>query len=415
MTEFENSLAFAQKADKNDPLREYRKQFYIPDKNGKGSIYFCGNSLGLQPKVARFYIEQELLDWKTMGVEGHFEARNPWFSYHKIFADECQLVGAKPDEVVVMNALSVNLHLLLASFYQPKGKRRKIIMEAGAFPSDQYVVESHLNVRGGSFEEDVIEVKPRKGEHTLRTEDIVKAINDAGKELALVMFSGVQYYTGQFFDMEAITKAGHDVGAMVGFDLAHAAGNVPMKLHDWGVDFAAWCTYKYLNSGPGGVSAIYVHEKHGKNADIPRFAGWWGNDEKTRFKMKPGFKPQKGAAGWQLSNAPVLTMAAHKAALDIFTEVGMEALREKSLQLTGYLEWLLKDNKNITIITPKDPAQRGCQLSLLTGKDGKKLFDKISEAGVIADWREPNVIRVAPTPLYNTFTDVFQFAELLNG
>lgn len=415
MTEFENSLAFAQKADKNDPLREYRKQFYIPDKNGSTSIYLCGNSLGLQPKVARFYIEQELIDWKTLGVEGHFNARNPWFSYHKIFSDAGKLVGAKPEEVVVMNALSVNLHLMLASFYQPKGKRRKIIMEAGAFPSDQYVVETHLQLRGGSYADDVIEVKPRKGEHTLRTEDIVKTITDTGKELALVLFSGVQYYTGQFFNMEAITKAGHYVGALVGFDLAHAAGNVPMKLHDWGVDFAAWCSYKYLNSGPGGVSAVFVHEKHGKDTSIQRLGGWWGNDEKTRFKMKPGFQAQKGAAGWQISNAPVLTMAVHKAALDIFVEADIDELRNKSLQLTGYLEFLLKDNKDIKIITPSDPEQRGCQLSLLTGKNGKALFEKISEAGVIADWREPNVIRVAPVPLYNTFTDVYQFAELINA
>lgn len=415
MADYENSAAYAAKRDKADPLREYRKQFYIPEHGGKASIYLCGNSLGLQPKVTKFYIEEELLDWKNLGVEGHFKAKNPWAKYHHFFKDEALLVGAKPDEVVVMNGLSVNLHLMMASFYRPEGKRTKILMEAGAFPSDQYAVETHLQLRGGKYPDDVIEVASREGEHTLRTDDIVKAIADAGDELALVLMSGVQYYTGQLFDMKTITKAGHDAGAFVGFDLAHAVGNVPMELHEWGVDFAAWCTYKYLNSGPGGVSAVFVHEKHGNDPNTPRLAGWWGHNEDERFQMKKGYKPMKGAAGWQMSNAPVLSMAAHKAALDMFTEVGMDALREKSLELTGYLEFLLKDNDKFEIITPRDPEQRGCQLSILTGKDGKKLFDKLTDAGVIADWREPNVIRVAPVPLHNTFTDVFRFAEIVNA
>ncbi len=415
MISFKNSLAFAQQMDKEDELREYRKRFFIPDKNGQTAVYFTGNSLGLQPKVVKFYIEEELLDWKNLGVEGHFNAKNPWFDYHKFFEAEAKLVGAKPAEVVMMNALSTNLHLMLVSFYQPKGKRKKILMEAGAFPSDLYVVESHLQLRGGSFDEDVILLQPRKGEHTLRTEDIEKTIADNASELALVMMSGVQYYTGQLFNMEAITAAGHKAGALVGFDLAHAVGNVPLQLSKWGVDFACWCTYKYLNSGPGGVGGVYVNEKHGKNAALPRLAGWWGYEEKTRFQMKPGFKPQPGAAGWQLSNAPVFSMAMHKASLDIFEEVGMEALRAKSEQLTGFLDFLIRGNKNFTIITPEDPAQRGCQLSILTGRDGKKLFEKLGQNGIIADWREPNVIRVAPVPLYNTFIDVYHFATVLNG
>lgn len=415
MTDYANNLSYAQKMDKEDELREYRKRFYIPDKNGQGAIYFCGNSLGLQPKVTKFYIEEELLDWKNLGVEGHHQSKNPWFEYHKIFTDEALLVGAKPEEVVMMNALSVNLHLMLASFYQPKGKRKKIVMEAGAFPSDLYVAESHLQMRGGTYPDDVILLEPRKGEHTLRTEDIVQTIKDNAEEIALVFMSGVQYYTGQFFDIESITEAAHEAGALAGFDLAHAVGNVPLKLHEWEVDFACWCTYKYLNSGPGGVGGVFVHEKHGRNTKLPRLAGWWGYDEATRFDMKPGFKAQEGAAGWQLSNAPIISMAVHKSSLDIFTEVGMPALREKSVQLTGYLEFLLKNNKNFEIITPQDPEQRGCQLSILTGKDGKKLFEKLKEGGVIADWREPNVIRVAPVPLYNTFTDVFNFAAILNG
>lgn len=413
--EYLYSLNFAEKLDKEDPLREYRKQFYIPTHDGHPVSYFCGNSLGLQPKVTKFYIEEELLDWKNLGVEGHMQGKKPWFSYHHFFEAEAKLVGAKIDEVVMMNALSVNLQLLLTSFYQPKGKRRKVIMEGGAFPSDQYAIETQMQLKGADYSKDVIELKPKRGAHTLETKDIIAEIEKAGNELALILIGGVQYYTGQLFDMEAITAAGHKAGAMVGFDLAHAVGNVPLKLHDWGVDFAVWCTYKYLNSGPGGVGGAYVHEKYGNDPKIPRLGGWWGTEEKTRFQMKKGFKPQKGVAGWQLSNAPVISMSAHKAALDIFEEVGMEALREKSLKLTGFLEFLLKDNKNITIITPGDQAQRGCQLSFLTGKDGKKIFEKLKANNIVADWREPNVIRVAPVPLYNTFCDVFRLAEILNA
>jgi kynureninase len=325
-------------------------------------------------------------------------------------------VGALPSEVVVMNTLSVNLHLMLVSFYQPKEMRYKIMIESGAFPSDQYAVESQLKFHGIDPEEGLIELHPREGEFTLRTEDILKTIHDDADEIALVMLGGVNYYTGQLFDIPAITKAAHDAGALAGFDLAHAAGNVPLQLHDWNVDFAVWCSYKYLNSGPGGPGGVFVHEKHGNNADLPRFAGWWGYDEKTRFQMKPGFIPQQGAAGWQLSNAQIFTMAAHKASLDIFAQTSMLQLRNKSEQLTGFLEFLLKEkiekqNLELKIITPSNSAERGCQLSLLTGANGKKLFEKLSAAGIVADWREPNVIRVAPVPLYNTFDDVWRLAD----
>jgi kynureninase len=412
--DYRNDVKYAQQLDKEDPLKEFRRMFFIPEKNGKPGIYFCGNSLGLQPKGTKFYIEQELRDWREMGVEGHVSAKNPWLYYHKLFETEANLVGALPAEVVVMNTLTVNLHLLLVSFFRPKGKRTKILMEAGAFPSDQYAVETQLNFHGLNYEENVIEVAPRKGEYTVRHEDILAAIDENKKELALVLIGAVNYYTGQLFDVAAITKAGQKAGAIVGFDLAHAVGNVPLKLHEWGVDFAAWCNYKYLNSGPGAVGGAYVHERHGNDPSLPRFGGWWGYDEATRFQMKKGFKPQAGAAGWQISNAQVISMAVHKAALDIYDEAGLDNLREKSIQLTGYLEFLLKDNKKITIITPSDPAQRGCQVSLLVKKDGKVLFEKLGQEGIIADWREPNVIRVAPVPLYNTYSDVLRLAEVLN-
>ena len=404
-----------QQLDKEDVMREYRRMFFIPEKSGKTAIYLCGNSLGLQPKTTKFYIEEELRDWRDLGVEAHHTGKNAWVNYHHYFDAEAKLVGAKPSEVVLMNALSVNLHLLMVSFYQPKGKRNKILMEAGAFPSDQYAVETHLRVHGLDYNDTVIEVAPRKGEHTIRHEDFLKAIEDNRKELALVLIGGVNYLTGQLFDMAGITKAAQKAGAIVGFDLAHAVGNVPLNLHEWGVDFAAWCTYKYLNSGPGGVGGIFVHERHANNPDLQRFGGWWGTNEKDRFLMKKGFKPQPGAAGWQISNAPVFPMAIHKASLDIFDEVGMETLRAKSLLLTGYLEFLIKDNPNITIITPSDPAQRGCQLSLVAKKNGKQIFEKLGEEGVIADWREPNVIRVAPVPLYNNYSDILRFSEILNA
>lgn len=416
---YENNLSFAQQLDAADPLKAYRDRFYIPQVNGKDSYYFTGNSLGLQPRSVRDFVEVELKGWETLGVEGHFEGHsNPWAYYHK-FSKEAlgRLVGARPLEVVSMNNLTVNLHLLMVSFFRPTGKRTKIICEAGAFPSDQYMFESQLKFHGLNPNEALIELAPRSGEQTLRTEDIITAIEDCGDELALVLMGGVQYYTGQLFDMKTITAAGHKVGALVGFDLAHAFGNVPLQLHDWDVDFATWCSYKYLNSGPGNVSGIFVHERFAEDSSLNRFAGWWGYTEDKRFLMQKGFEPMPGADGWQLSNVNVISTAAHLASLEIFDEVGMEALRAKSLKLTGFMEFLIKeisgDEDTFEIITPSNPEERGCQLSIFCHKNGRSLFDTLTKEGVIADWREPNVIRVAPVPLYNTFEDVYHFARLL--
>ncbi len=420
---YQNDLAFARRMDAADPLRDFRDRFHMPELNGKPAVYFTGNSLGLQPKTARAMVEQELLDWQMHGVEGHFMAERPWYSYHHHFSGPlARLVGAKEDEVVAMNALTVNLHLMMLSFYRPTASRFKIIIEGAAFPSDKYAVATQAQHHGFDPKEAIIQLHPRAGEHTLRTEDILQAIADAGDSLALVMLGAVNYYTGQFFDIAKITEAGHAVGAMVGYDCAHATGNVDLRLHERGVDFAVWCSYKYMNSGPGGVSGVFVHEKHGNDLSTPRLAGWWGNDEKTRFEMAETFIPQPGAAGWQMSNAPVFNMVIHKAALDIFDEAGFDRLRNKSEQLTGYLEFLLNqiieedtsDTPPITIITPKDPAQRGCQLSLLTREEGgRAIFDHLTQCGVIADWRKPNVIRIAPVPLYNSFEDVYLFASYL--
>jgi kynureninase len=415
---YENSLEYARRQDAADPLASYRDHFYFPQHQGSNTFYFCGNSLGLQPQGMKEALLRELDHWKTYGVEGHFKGDHPWMYYHKFLSKQsAAIVGAKEEEVVVMNTLTTNLHLMMVSFYRPTPARFKIIMEAGAFPSDQYAVETQVQFHGFDPADAIIEVAPREGEETLRTEDILQVIEENGPQTALVMFGGVNYYTGQFFDLKAITEKGHAVGAQVGFDLAHAAGNLPMQLHDWNVDFAVWCSYKYLNSGPGGPSGAFVHERHANNADLPRFAGWWGHDEKERFLMKKGFIPMKGAAGWQLSNAQIFSFAAHKVSLDLFEKVGMKALRKKSLQLTGYLEFLIgelnREGRHFNIITPSNPQERGCQLSILTGSDGKALFDYLTEAGVIADWREPNVIRLAPVPLYNNFEDVWQFAELL--
>jgi len=418
MMNYQPTLAFARQLDRNDPLRSCRRQFYFPKHKGKHVLYFCGNSLGLQPKSVGQALKKELKHWREYAVEGHFRGDMPWMRYHKFLQKQsAAIVGALPEEVVVMNTLTTNLHLLMVSFYRPTPERFKIIMEAGAFPSDQYAMETQVRWHGFDPAHAIVEVAPRPGEQTLRTEDIAATIEQHGAQTAVIMFGGVNYYTGQFFDLRAITAAGHAAGAYVGFDLAHAAGNVPLQLHDWGADFACWCSYKYLNAGPGGPSGIFVHERHGTNPSLPRFGGWWGHDEQSRFLMKKGFKPMSGAAGWQLSNAQVLSCAAHKAGLDMFDEVGMETLREKSLKLTGYLEFLLKDlNKNghrFNIITPPLPAERGCQLSILTDKSGKALFDYLTENGVVADWREPNVIRVAPAPMYNSFEDVWLLAELL--
>lgn len=416
-----SSIEYAKEQDQKDPLRAYREQFHIPVINGIETVYFTGNSLGLQPKSVKNYLEEELDAWKNWGVEGHFEAKRPWFLYHEFLTNKiARVVGAKPLEVVVTHSLTTNLHLLMVSFYQPKGERYKIICEKKAFPSDQYALESQARFHDYDPSDAIIEIGPRPGEHLIHEEDVINAIKEAGDSLALVMIGGVNYYSGQLFDMKSITEAGHAVGAYVGFDLAHAAGNVKLELNAWGVDFAAWCSYKYLNSSPGGVSGMFVHERHAHNKDLPRFAGWWGHDKDTRFLMEPGFNPMPGAEGWQLSNAPVLGMAAHLASLDIFDEVGMDALIAKRIQLTNYLEYIIEDiserNKDVCqfeIITPKDESRRGGQLSILSHGMGKALFDAITKEGVIADWREPNVIRIAPVPLYNSFEDVYRFGAIL--
>ena len=418
---FDNTLDFAKALDQQDELSGFRNEFHFPVINGKEVIYFTGNSLGLQPKKAKDIINQELEDWANWGVEGHFHAKNPWYAYHEIFAeDEAMIVGAQPEEVVLMNGLTVNLHLMMVSFFRPQGKRTKILCEAKAFPSDQYAIESQLRFHGLDPSEHLIEIAPRDGEHLIQHEDILKAINDYGDEIALIMIGGVNYYSGQVFRMREITEAGHAVGATVGFDLAHGAGNVDLHLHDWGVDFACWCTYKYLNSGPGSVSGIFVHERHANSPELPRFAGWWGYDKSSRFQMEAGFKPIPGAEGWQLSNAPVFNMAAHRASLDLFKAAGFANLRAKSRQLTDFLEFVIKDISNTNdkaefeIITPSSHDERGCQLSILAHGQGKALFDKLTEAGVIVDWREPNVIRMAPVPLYNSYEDIYRFGQLLN-
>jgi len=421
MAQFVNSLAAAQALDAADPLRTYRDQFHIPTFHEKPVRYFTGNSLGLQPKAVRAAIEQELDDWAKWGVEGHFHGKNPWYAYHEFLTDKAaRIVGANPKEVVITHSLTTNLHLLMVSFYRPENKRTKILCEAKAFPSDLYALESQVRFHGLDPDVDLVALAPREGEHLLREEDIYAKIEELGDTLALVMFGGVNYYTGQLLDMKEITKAGHAVGATVGFDLAHAAGNIPVKLHDWDVDFAAWCSYKYLNSGPGGVSGIFVNERFANRPDLPRFAGWWGYDKSTRFQMEPGFKPMEGAEGWQLSNAPVLGMAAHLASIKLFDEVGMDNLKAKSDQLTAYLEFILDelsanygDQCRFEIITPREQHRRGAQLSILVHGKGKALFDALSDEGIVADWREPNVIRVAPVALYNSFEDVYYLGHFL--
>jgi kynureninase len=417
MQNFESTESFAQKLDDQDSLKHFREKFYIPkQESGEDVLYFTGNSLGLQPKTAGSYIEQELKDWETLGVEGHFAAKNPWMPYHEFVTGQlAKIVGAKPIEVVAMNSLTVNLHLLMVSFYRPTAARNKIVIEAGAFPSDQYVVQSQIKFHGFAPENSLIELQPRDGETILHAEDIEKTILENGDSIALIMLGGVNYYTGQKFDFQRITRIGHSVGAVVGFDLAHAAGNIELKLHDWNADFAAWCSYKYLNSGPGGIAGVFVHERHAENFDLPRFAGWWGHDKKTRFLMGDEFTPIKGAEGWQLSNPPIFQLAALRASLDVFEEAGMQNLTEKSRKLTDYLEFLLSEihDERISVITPANPQERGCQLSIRVKDADKNLFQQLMRKGVIADWREPDVIRVAPVPLYNTFTDVFRFAEIL--
>ena len=456
LNEFDDPASYLE-FDSADRLAKFRKRFHFPQTDHGDAVYFTGNSLGLMPKTVREYVEQELADWERLAVEGHVHAKNPWVSYHEFLTERmAAIIGAKPTETVVMNALTVNLHLLLVSFYPPTASRYKIVIEKGAFPSDQYAVTSQLEFHGRGAEppavagglrrpngksddnedqptfrarsltnnlqppadaggSDLVELTPRDGESTLRTADILETIERDGDSIALILLGGVNYYTGQAFDMQAITEAGHKVGAVVGFDLAHAAGNIELKMHDWDVDFAAWCSYKYLNGGPGAVGGAFVHERHARNFDLPRFAGWWGHDKETRFLMDSEFVPIAGAEGWQLSNQPILLLASLRASLDIFAEAGMPNLIEKSHRLTGYLEFLLGEihDERISVITPQNPHERGCQLSIRVADSDKSLFKVISDKGVIADWREPDVIRVAPVPLYNSYTDVYKFARIL--
>lgn len=417
-TTFQYSEAFAKEMDQMDSLAHFRERFHFPKINGQEAIYFCGNSLGLQPKSVKDYIDRELSNWANLGVDGHFHGEDAWYHVRKKSKPAlAEIVGSEEHEVVAMNNLSVNLHLLMVSFYQPTSGRYRIIVEAGAFPSDQYMLETQIKFHGLDPSDVLIELNPKPGELTLRTEDIVEEILKQGNSLAMVNMAGLQYYTGQLFDMKAITEAAHSVGALAGFDLAHAAGNVPLSLHDWEVDFATWCSYKYMNSGPGNISGIFVHERFAELPDLPRFAGWWGHDEGERFKMEKGFVPMYGADGWQLANSNVLALAAHQASLDIFQEAGMANLRAKSEKLTAYLEFLIHqisgESGVLEIITPKNPLERGCQLSLHIHRGGKAVFDEWYNQGVVGDWRNPNVIRLAPTPLYNSFLDVFRFAQIL--
>ncbi len=414
---FQNSEEFAKNLDQQDELAGYRSKFLFPQHAGQEVLYFTGNSLGLQPKGVKEALIQECDDWEKFGVEGHFLAKNPWFKYHELFTEgAAKLVGGKSNEVVMMNQLTVNLNLLLITFYQPKGKRNKILFETKPFPSDQYAFASQAKLQGLNPEDVLIEMQPREGELTLRTEDILSKINELGDELALVCFGAVNYFTGQYFELEKITKAAHDIGAYCGFDLAHCAGNLPLQLHDWNVDFACWCTYKYLNSGPGSVGGVFIHEKHTTNRELLRLAGWWGHNKATRFLMGGEFDPTNTAESWSMSNAPVFNMVAHKVSLEMFSEVGMEKVRMKSIQLTAFLEFILKEvekesGQSLKIITPSDPNQRGCQLSVIVEGRNRSLVNELAENGIVVDWREPNVIRLAPVPMYNSFLDVYRFGK----
>jgi kynureninase len=414
---YQATLDYAQQLDKEDQLAHLRSQFHIPkDSAGNDWLYFTGNSLGLQPKNTQKYIQQELDDWANYGVEGHFEAKNPWMPYHEFLTENmAKIVGAKPLEVVVMNTLTTNLHLLMVSFYQPTKTKYKIVIESDAFPSDRYAVQSQLKFHGFDAEGGLIEWKPREGEELLNIEDLETIVEGQGDEIALLLIGGVNYYTGQYLDLKKIAEIGHTKNCMVGVDLAHGAGNVSPELHESGVDFAAWCTYKYLNSGPGSLGGLFVHEKHAHNKELPRFSGWWNHNKETRFNMRQPFDVMDGAEGWQLSNPPILSMAAIKASLDMFAEVGMDALREKSEKLTGYFEYLINeiDTDRIKIITPSNPKERGCQLSIQVKNADKSLHQKLTDNNIITDWREPDVIRCAPVPMYNSFEDVFRMVEIL--
>lgn len=417
MSTHKRGLEYAITQDKNDALATYRSQFHIPKaKNGAPLIYMTGNSLGLQPKSTKAYVNQELNDWASLGVEGHFEAQNPWLHYHEYLTNAmAKVVGAKPIEVVVMNTLTANLHFMMASFYKPTAKRYKILIESDAFPSDKYAVESQLRHHGYDPKKDLILWTPKPNKELLDYDDLETILKEQGESIALILIGGVNYYTGQYFNLKHITQMGHKYGCIVGFDCAHGAGNVALNLHDSGADFAAWCTYKYLNSGPGSLAGCFVHERHAYRKDLNRFAGWWSHNKQTRFNMRDDFDQLPGAEGWQLSNPPILSMAAIKASLDIFAEVGMDKLIYKSRQLTSYFEFLLKDlgEDVIRIITPSEPESRGCQLSIQVKQADKNLHHKLTEAGVISDWREPDVIRCAPVPLYNTFEDIYNLVEKL--
>jgi kynureninase len=419
-TSFQPDEAFARQLDADDPLQGYRERFLIPcRRDGRPVVYFAGNSLGLQPKSARALIDQELKDWADLGVNAHFSGKTPWYSYHEVFRESgARLIGAKPSEVVLMNSLTVNLHLMMVSFYRPTPARYKILIEDPCFPSDLYAVKTQLRFHGYDPAEALVIAKPRKGEYLVRTEDIDEILAKEGERIALVLLDGVNFVTGQVLDMAHITAAAKRHGCVVGFDLAHAAGNILLQLHDWDVDFAVWCNYKYLNSGPGAVGGCFVHERHGES-DLLRLGGWWGNDPATRFQMhlQPEFVPRKGAEGWQVSNPPILSMAPVRASFAIFDEAGMPALRAKSERLSGYLEFLLDrfGSTCFEIITPRDPAQRGCQMSLLVRERPKEVLEQLDADGVTCDFREPNVLRVAPAPLYNTFHDVWIYADLLAG
>ncbi len=416
---FQPDESFAHRLDAEDPLRQCRELFHLPQRpDGTPLIYFCGNSLGLQPKTVRVFVEQELEDWAKLAVDAHFHGRTPWYSYHEVFRESgARLVGAVPHEVVMMNSLTVNLHLMMATFYRPTRERHKILIDGPPFPSDLYAVQSQIRHHGFDPVKSLLVAQPREREHAIRTEDLESLLEQRGQEIALVLFSGVNFFTGQWFDLERIAAAGRRQGCVVGFDLAHAAGNVPLQLHDWQVDFAVWCSYKYLNSGPGAVAGCFVHEKHGRNLNLPRLAGWWGNDPATRFRMhlESEFIPQPGADGWQVSNPPILAMAPLRASLAMFDAAGMSNLRAKSDRLTGYLEYLLDrlPSGRVQIITPRDPGQRGCQLSLLVQDRPREVMQALEARGVVCDFREPNIIRVAPVPLYNTYQEVWAFAQTL--
>ena len=419
MISFKPGIEFAKEQDLIDPLAHYRTKFHIPkNSRGKEWLYFTGNSLGLQPKKTKQYIEQELDDWAKLGVEGHFEAKNPWMPYHEFLTETmAEIVGAKPIEVVIMNTLTTNLHLLMVSFYQPTKLKNKILIESDAFPSDRYAVETQLRYHGYDPVESLIEWSPRKGETLLNMEDLESMLHSHGHEIALLLIGGVNYYTGQYLDIKKISELGHKKECKVGIDLAHGVGNIQPNLHESGVDFAAWCTYKYMNSGPGSLGGIFVHERYAHDQTLKRFAGWWSQNKKTRFDMRQPLDITPGAEGWQLSNPPILSMAAIKASLALFSEVGMPSLIKKSKKLTGYLEYLILklNNNNISIITPKDPEQRGCQLSIKVKNANKSLHDKLTEENIITDWRNPDVIRCAPVPFYNSFEDVFKMVEQLKN